>query len=81
MDCSKVEKLIRSLREEHKLQIETIEDDCYITFRHGMKQEKLRVGVQNGVLRHWKTLTPAYPQFHEDDKTASLLRTEYADII
>lgn len=41
--------------------------------------EHLRVGNQDGVLGHYNTLTPAYPQFHEDDKTTSLLWTEYQD--
>ncbi len=40
-------------------------------------REELRVGLKDGVLGHWQTLTPAYPQFHEDDKTTSLLWTEY----
>lgn len=35
------------------------------------------MGLKDGVLGHWQTLTPAYPQFHEDDKTTSLLWTEY----
>lgn len=39
--------------------------------------DEFRVGVRDGVLGHWKHLTPAYPQFHEDDKTTSLLWTEY----
>lgn len=39
----------------------------------------LRVGVKDGVLGHWENLTPAYPQFHEDDRTTSLLWTEYDD--
>ena len=41
--------------------------------------EELRVGLKDGVLGHWKQLTPIYPQFHEDDKTTSLLWTEYHD--
>lgn len=43
------------------------------------KQKELRVAVQDGVLGYWETLTPLYPQFHEDDKTTSLLWTEYDD--
>jgi len=31
----------------------------------------------DGVLGIWKELTPAYPQFHQDDKTTSLLWTEF----
>jgi len=43
------------------------------------KQQELRMGVQNGVVGYWDYLTPVYPQFHEDDKTTSLLWTEYDD--
>ncbi|WP_053083692.1 CatA-like O-acetyltransferase [Rubeoparvulum massiliense] len=45
------------------------------------KQEELRIAVKNGVVGHYKTLTPAYPQFHEDDKTTSLLWTEYDEYL
>lgn len=43
------------------------------------KQRELRMAVQEGKLGYWDSLTPAYPQFHEDDKTTSLLWTEYDD--
>ena len=43
------------------------------------KQQELRMSMQNGILGYWDHLTPAYPQFHEDDKTTSLLWTEYND--
>lgn len=33
--------------------------------------------MKDGILGYWDNLTPAYPQFHEDDKTTSLLWTEY----
>ena len=42
-------------------------------------QQELRIGVHDGALGYWDTLTPAYPQFHDDDKTTSLLWTEYDD--
>lgn len=51
----------------------------YLVTRAIHKQEELRVAVKDGILGHWETLTPAYPQFHEDDKTTSLLWTEYDD--
>lgn len=41
--------------------------------------EELRVGVMDCVLGHWKRLIPVYPQFHEDDRSTSLLWTEYYD--
>lgn len=43
------------------------------------RQKELRVAVKDGVLGYWDFLTPAYPQFHADDSTTSLLWTEYSD--
>lgn len=51
----------------------------YLVTRAVGRQRELRTAVQDGVLGYWETLTPAYPQFHEDDKTTSLLWTEYDD--
>lgn len=39
----------------------------------------LRVGMKEGVLGHWNCLTPAYPQFHQDTETTSLLWTAHDD--
>lgn len=49
----------------------------YLITRTIGKQQELRIGVQNGVVGYWDNLTPTYPQFHDDDKTTSLLWTEY----
>ena len=38
---------------------------------------ELRVAVREGVLGHWRELTPTYPQFHPDDGSTSLLWTEF----
>lgn len=51
----------------------------YVVTKAINKQEQMRVGLKDNVLGHYKTLTPAYPQFHEDDKTTSLLFTSYDD--
>lgn len=51
----------------------------YLVTRSINKQKELRIAVKEGVLGYWETLTPAYPQFHDDDKTTSLLWTEYND--
>lgn len=51
----------------------------YLVTRTISKQEELRVAVKDGTLGHWQRLTPIYPQFHDDDKTTSLLWTEYDD--
>ncbi len=51
----------------------------YLVTRAIGRQPALRVGVRNGVLGHWAQLTPAYPQFHADDETTSLLWTAYDD--
>lgn len=49
----------------------------YLVTKAINKQRELRMSVQDGVLGYWDCLTPAYPQFHEDDKTTSLLWTSY----
>ena len=49
----------------------------YLVSKAISKQPELRVSLKDNVLGHWDYLTPTYPQFHEDDKTTSLLWTEY----
>lgn len=51
----------------------------YLVTKAISKQQELRMSVQDGVLGYWDYLTPSYPQFHDDDKTTSLLWTEYDD--
>ena len=51
----------------------------YLVTKAIEQQQELRMAVRDGVLGYWESLTPAYPQFHEDDKTTSLLWTEYDD--
>lgn len=51
----------------------------YLVTRAITRQQELRVAVKDGILGYWDCLTPAYPQFHEDGKTTSLLWTEYND--
>jgi chloramphenicol O-acetyltransferase type A len=51
----------------------------YLVSRAIKKQQELRIAVKDNILGYWDCLTPAYPQFHEDDKTTSLLWTEYDD--
>lgn len=51
----------------------------YLVTRAITRQQELRVAVKDGILRYWDCLIPAYPQFHEDNKTTSLLWTEYND--
>lgn len=51
----------------------------YLVSKAITKQQQLRIGVKEDVLGVWDYLTPVYPQFHEDDKTTSLLWTEYSD--
>ncbi len=42
-------------------------------------QIEFRVAVRDGVLGYYTHLTPLYASFHEDDKTFSLMWTEYCD--
>lgn len=51
----------------------------YLVSRAIRRRQELRIAVRDGVLGEWEYLTPAYPQFHEDDKTTSLLWTEYCE--
>lgn len=51
----------------------------YLVTRAIGKQQELRIAVKDGILGYWDNLTPVYPQFHVDDKTTSLLWTEYDD--
>lgn len=41
------------------------------------KQIEFKVAVVDDTLGSWETLTPLYPCFHKDDKTMSLMWTEY----
>ena len=43
------------------------------------QQEEFKIAEVNGQLGYYDTLTPLYATFHEDDKTFSLLWTEYDD--
>lgn len=49
----------------------------YLVTRAVNRQQELKIGVREDVVGWWDGLTPAYPQFHMDDKTTSLLWTEY----
>lgn len=43
------------------------------------RQVELKVTEQNGALGYFDVLTPLYASFHEDDKTFSLMWTEYQE--
>lgn len=49
----------------------------YLVSKAIEKQKELRLVLKDGVLGYWDFLTPQYPIFHEDDKTVTLLWTEY----
>lgn len=51
----------------------------YLVTRAIGKQQELRMAVKDGIIGYWDNLSPAYPQFHEDDRTVSLLWTEFDD--
>ncbi len=44
-----------------------------------MEQDEFKIAMKDGVLGKYETLTPLYASFHEDDKTFSLMWTEYDD--
>lgn len=43
------------------------------------RQAEFKLAERNGQLGYYDTLTPLYASFHEDDKTFSLMWTEYTD--
>jgi len=49
----------------------------YVVSRVVARLEPFRVAKKDRQLGHWKVLNPAYPQFHEDNQTTSLLWTLY----
>lgn len=51
----------------------------WLTTRAISHQQALKVGLHENELGEWNVLTPAYPQFHEDDHSTSLLWTQYED--
>lgn len=51
----------------------------YLVSKAITKQQELRIGLKDETLGVWDYLSPVYPQFHQDDKTTSLLWTEYND--
>lgn len=51
----------------------------WLVTRNLMKQQELSIGKVDGNIGYWDTLTPLYPTFHDDDKTISLMWTEFSD--
>lgn len=43
------------------------------------EQAEFKIAVKDGALGYYDVLTPLYASFHEDDKTFSLMWTEYAE--
>lgn len=43
------------------------------------KQEEFKIAYEEGKLGYYDSLTPLYATFHDDDKTFSLMWTEYDD--
>ncbi len=50
----------------------------YLITRTVNQQQELKTAVKDGVLGFYETMTPLYACFHEDDKTISLMWTEYS---
>lgn len=51
----------------------------YLVTRNLNKQEEFKMAVVEDKLGYWDSLTPMYTSFHEDDKTISLMWTEYKE--
>lgn len=43
------------------------------------KQQEFKIAYKDGALGYYDTLTPLYASFHEDDKTFSLMWTEFSE--
>ncbi|WHH58604.1 CatA-like O-acetyltransferase [Petroclostridium sp. X23] len=51
----------------------------WLTTKMLNRQVEFKVAMVDSVLGYWDVLTPLYATFHEDDKTISLMWTEYDD--
>ena len=51
----------------------------WLITRHLNRQTEFKTAIKDGVLGYYDTLTPLYASFHEDDKTFSLMWSEYSD--
>ena len=51
----------------------------WLVTKHLNEQTEFKVAVQDGQVGYYDTLTPLYAAFHDDDKTFSLMWTEYGD--
>lgn len=49
----------------------------WLVTRNLNKQIEFKVAIDDGVTGYYDTLTPTYAAFHQDDKTFSLMWTEY----
>lgn len=49
----------------------------WLTTKMLNKQQEFKIALVDEVLGYWDTLTPLYAAFHDDDKTISLMWTEY----
>ena len=51
----------------------------YIVSKVLNNHKEFRVGLKDNTLGYYKYIHPAFPQFHKDDKTTSLLWLNYCD--
>lgn len=51
----------------------------WLVTRNLQRQEEFKIATKDGVLGYYDTLTPLYATFHPDDKTFSLMWSEYND--
>ena len=51
----------------------------WLVTRNLNKQPEFKIAEKDGQIGRYETLTPLYAAFHEDDKTFSLLWTDYED--
>ena len=51
----------------------------WLVTRNLNRQTEFKIAEKDGVLGYYDTLTPLYASFHEDDRTFSLMWTEYTE--
>jgi len=71
-----ITELLRFLKAEH---IKFFPAYLWLVTRSLNQQTEFRLAEKDGQLGYYDTLTPLYASFHDDDKTFSLMWTEYDD--
>lgn len=69
--------VMRNTLKEHKIKF--FSAYLWLVTKTLNKQVEFKVAIKDDVLGYWDSLTPLYATFHDDDKTISLMWTEYCE--